>query len=85
MFVVRIPQMAIGDMRVDLRRRDIAVTQQRLDRTRVSAVLQQMRGETVAQCMRRDILHPGLVCITLNQGPGKLSCDWLTAIKEQVR
>ena len=47
MFVVRIPQMSISDVRVDLRSRDIAVPQQSLHRTRVGAVLEQMSGEAM--------------------------------------
>jgi hypothetical protein len=46
-FVVRIPQMSISDVRVDLRSRDIAVPQQSLHRTRVGAVLEQMSGEAM--------------------------------------
>lgn len=52
MLVVSTTQMTIGDVRVDLRRRDVAVSQQRLHRTRISAVLQQVRCETVPESVR---------------------------------
>ena len=44
------------DMRIDLCRRDVGVTQHRLDRSQVGAAFEQVRGERVAQCMRRDPL-----------------------------
>ena len=39
-------------MRVNRRRRYVRVTEQHLHCTQVSAVIKQMRGECVAQCMR---------------------------------
>ena len=42
-------QMHISHVRVDLRRGDIAVAEERLNRTRVSPVLQKVRSEAVTQ------------------------------------
>ena len=40
MIIVSSAQVTIGDVRVDLRGRDVAVPEQRLNGTRVGAVLQ---------------------------------------------
>ena len=42
------------DVRVNLRGRDVAVTEHFLDSTQIGAVLQQMRGETMTQSVRRN-------------------------------
>ena len=41
----------IQHVRVDLRRRDVLVTEQLLDRAQVIAGFKQVRRETVPQCM----------------------------------
>jgi hypothetical protein len=38
-----------GDVGIDFRRADVGVAEQFLDDPQIGAVLQQMRGETVAQ------------------------------------
>ncbi len=65
--------MHVGDVRVDLRRRYIAVAEQRLHGTRVSAVLQQMSRETVTQRVWRNVFDPRLFSVTLDHGPCELS------------
>src|SRR5262245_55195463 len=47
--IVRRTQMHVRNMRVDLRSGDVAMAQQRLYRTRVSAVLQQVSRKTMPQ------------------------------------
>ena len=41
-----------GNVRVDLRGREITVTQQHLDYAQISAAIQQMRRKSVAQAVR---------------------------------
>jgi hypothetical protein len=53
-FQHQVAQPRVEDMGVDLGRGDIGMAQKRLDRAQVGAVLQQMRGEGVAQLVRRD-------------------------------
>src|SRR5438477_11915008 len=45
------------DMRVNLRRRDVGVAEHFLNGTKVGATLEQVCGERVSQCMRRDVLR----------------------------
>ena len=51
---VGISQAARRDMRVDLRRREVLMAQQFLDDTEVRPTVQQVRGERVAEGVRRD-------------------------------
>ena len=71
--VIRRSQMHVGNVRVDLRGRDITVPEQRLHRTRVRAVLQKMSREAVSQRVWRNVLDPHLLRVTLDHGPRELS------------
>src|SRR5271168_4251942 len=51
-------QVALGQVRVDLRGRDIAVAEHLLHRAQIGAALEQMRGEAVAQRMRAYPCEP---------------------------
>lgn len=56
------------DMRVYLRRGHIAVTQQQLDDTQISAIIEQMGREGMAQSVWRQLLpDAGLFGITFSQ------------------
>ena len=50
--VISPAHVQIGDVRVYLRRRDVGVPQQRLHRTRIRAMLQQMRRKAMTQGVR---------------------------------
>ena len=81
--IVRGAQMQIRDVCINLRRRNIAVPEQRLNRTRIRAVLQEMRGKAVSQRMRRHVLlDPGRLRSRV-AGAGKLSrgdrLEWIAA------
>ncbi len=84
MAVICRPQMKIGDVRIDLRRRDIAVTKQRLHRSRVGAVLEQMSREAVPQSVRRNVFNTSLFCVSLDHGPRKLSCEGPPPVQENI-
>jgi len=71
--VIRSSQVEIGDVRVDLRRGNVAVSEQRLNRTRVGAVLQQVSGEAVAQRVWRNVIQTDFRSVSLDDSPGKLS------------
>ena len=59
--LVGIREVPLGQVRVDLRGRDIRMTQHALDRAQVRAPLEQMRGEAVAKFMGRQVTgDPGL-------------------------
>ncbi len=53
---VRSADLIVSDLRVDLRRRDVRVTQERLHASQVGAPAEQVSGERVAQLVR---MHPG--------------------------
>ena len=62
------------DVGIDLCRRDVGVTQHRLDRSQVGAAFEQVRGERVAQGMRRDsLIDPRDQRIAANELPKALS------------
>src|SRR5882672_11869970 len=84
MIIVSRTQMAIGDVCVDLRCRNIAVAKQRLDRTRVGAMLQQVSRKAMTQSVRRNILETNLRRVGFYHCPRKLACHWLAAVQEEV-
>jgi len=84
MAVICRPQMKIGDVRIDLRRRDIAVTKQRLHRSRIGAMLQQMSREAVPQSVRRNILDARFFRMDFDHGPRNLSCERPPAMQENM-
>ena len=47
--------MRVGNMRINLRRRNIGVSEHLLNRANIGAILNQMRGETMAQSVRRNV------------------------------
>ena len=85
MAIIRVTQVAIGDMRVDLRRRDVAVAQQRLHRSGIRAALQQVRSKAVAQRMRRNVFQSCFGSVTLNRDPDEVCCQWAPSAREQVK
>lgn len=78
--IVSRAQMHVSNVRVDLRRRDIAMAQQRLHRTRISTMLQEVRGEAMSQRVRRAIPDACLFRVSLDHGPGKLPRERPAAI-----
>src|ERR1051325_7695832 len=83
--VVSRSQVQVGDVRVDLRRRDVTVSEQPLHRTRISAVLQQVRRKAVSQGVRRNIPDADFFCMPLDHGPCDLSCERKAAIQKHER
>lgn len=57
--IISLTHVQIGNVRIDLSSRNIAVAEQRLNGTRIGPMLHQVRAEAVTQRMRRDIRHPG--------------------------
>src|SRR5271156_5409934 len=51
---MHLAQVALREMRVNLRGRDVAVTEHLLHGAEVCAAFEQMRGEAMPQCMRAD-------------------------------
>src|ERR1041384_720368 len=82
--VVRVLQTTLVDMRVDLGRRDIDVPEHLLDDAQVTAVFQQVRGEAVPQCVRRDVLgDAGGVGVLLDEIPDRLRTERRAARREK--
>src|SRR5687767_11841332 len=52
---VDLAEALLGDVRVDLGRRDVRVAQHHLHGAQVGAMHQQVRGEGVTERMRRDV------------------------------
>ena len=71
-FSICLLQMLVSDVSVHLRRADIAMTEEHLDRAQVGAVAQQGGGEAMAQDVRRDVFEPGPRAIILDQLPEAL-------------
>ena len=71
---------------IDLRGGNIRMAQQQLHNAQVSAMIEQMRRKSVAQCMRRQRL--GDTClprITLDQVPESLACHGLATGRYKQR
>ena len=83
--IIRVTQMAISDVRVDLRRRDIAVAQQRLHRARIGSTLQEVRGKAVTQRMRRNVFQSCFGGVTFDRDPDKMCCQRAPSAREQVK
>ena len=79
-------QMLIRDMRVDLRRPDIAVAEQELDRAQIGAVTEQGGGKTVAKDVGGDVVDSRCRPVVLDQSPESLASDRARATleKEQI-
>ena len=73
MLSVQLLQPLARDVRVDLRRRDVGVTEQELHHAQIGAVIDEMRGEGVAQHVRREALaRNGARAIAPDQVPERL-------------
>src|SRR3569832_1440410 len=74
MLTVHLFQTLAGHVSVDLRSRQITVTQQHLYDAQVRAVIEQMRGERVPQGMRRELLgNTGFTGVALDEVPEGLA------------
>ncbi len=82
--IVSLAHVQVGDVRVNLSGRNVRMAQQRLHRTRIRAVLHQMRAKAVTQSVRRDIRHAGLGRISLDDRPRRLSGHLAVAMQEQL-
>ena len=51
-------EVSVGDVRVDLRRRNVRVAEHLLDRADIGTILDQMRRERMPQRVRRNALKP---------------------------
>src|SRR6185437_2544049 len=72
------------DVRIDLCRRQIAVAEQHLHHAQIRAVVQQMRGECVAQRVRRELaIHAGLARVALDDVPEGLARHAITASRRE--
>ena len=54
MFGVQLLQALLSDVRVDLRRREVRMTEQQLYHAQIGAVIEEMRRERVSQRVRGD-------------------------------
>lgn len=52
---MHLPQTVFRNVRINLRRADARVSEQFLNHPQIRAVLQQMRGKTMPQHVRRDV------------------------------
>ena len=71
--VISSAQVLVSNVCIDLRGGNVAVAKQRLHGTRIGAVLQQVSGKTVTQCMWRNVADADAFRVTLDGGPGKLT------------
>ena len=76
----------LGDVRVDLGRRDARMSEQLLHDAQVAASLDEVRGEAVAQHVRRHrLLDAGCRSVTLDDSEDALSRDPAAAHVEDQR
>src|SRR6266404_3051972 len=82
--IVVLAHVQVGDVSVDFSRGNVGVAQKRLYRTRISAVLHQVRAKGVTQSVRRDVRHARLSSIRLNDRPGSLPRHLPATMQEQL-
>src|SRR6266403_2656432 len=83
--IVSLAHVQVSDVRINLRRRNVRVAQERLHRTRVRTVLHQMRAKTVTQSVRRNIRYACIGSVSLDDRPGILAGHLSPAMHEQLR
>ena len=85
--LMNFPQSVAGDVCVNFRGADVRVPQQFLDHAQVRAVLQQMRGETVSQHVRRHVAgHPCTPHAPFDAQPHRDLCEWRSPFgQENIR
>ena len=71
--IVCLAHVHIGDVGVNLGRRDVAVAEQCLHRTRVCATLHQVSPKTVTQRVRRNVWDLSFGGVRFDDAPGELS------------
>ena len=54
---VHLSKVLVGNVRIDLGRADVAVSQHYLDAAQVSAIHEQICGKTMPHCMRTDVFR----------------------------
>ena len=80
---VQVLQALARDVGVDLRRRNVRMAQQQLHDAEIGAVIQQMRGKSVTQRMRR---HPHIInAALLLEGVGLLSLALAMTLNPHIR
>ena len=78
--LVHAPEILAIDVRVDLRRRNVDVSEHLLDGAQIGAALEQVRREGVTQRVRRDGLRDaGLIDVLAENLPGAHAREWLAA------
>ena len=71
--IISLTHVQIRDVRINLSRGNIRVAEHCLHRTRVGAVLHQVRAKAVTQSMWRNFRHSRRRRMRLNHQPGRLS------------
>src|SRR5437870_1511304 len=83
--IVGFTHVQIGNVRINLGRRDVCMPEQRLHRSRVSAMLHQVRGKAVTERVWRDSRNPGALSMSFHDGPCRLSRQSSSAMQKQLR
>jgi hypothetical protein len=83
---VQLPQALARNVRIDLGRGNVGMTQQELHHPQVGSVIHQMGGKCMAQHMwRGQAVNPGLSCMSPNQPPKMLSGHRLITHRQKYR
>ena len=82
--IVSLAHVQIRDVRVNLSRGNIAMAQERLDRTRVGAVLHQVCPKAVPQRVRRNVGYACRRRVGLDYSPGIVPRHRTTAVQKQL-
>src|SRR5512138_1156150 len=82
--VVNTAEAVPADVRVDLRRRDLAVAEHELDRAQVGAALEQVGRERMTEDVRADLgREPGAGGVLAEELPNALPGEWTAAAREE--
>jgi hypothetical protein len=81
--IICLAHVQVGDVRVNLSRRNVTMSEQRLHRTRVRAMLHQVSSKTVTQCVRGNVRDLSLGGVRFDNAPCQLTVERATTIQEQ--
>ena len=84
-FVHHLFESFIGNVGVDLRGGNIGMPKQYLHYAQIGAMVHQMRGEGVAQIVRRNMRHANLLGIARNRHPSELAADACFLLRDKQR
>ena len=78
--IVGIFEPALVNVSINLRCRDVSVTEHLLDDAKIGAIIQEVRRKTVSQGVGCDVFgDSSMACVLLDEMPNRLATEWTAA------